>query len=174
MWERPGTSRVRPVQLLLPVSVNKYTETYKQLRKHCCMSRFYSRHWAPAGLSVSAEYQLLCGNQAPGFIIDIHTGKPIGKGMTMSKLALWHTKAALVQSPLCIITLCGVALCRYWWVQGDPRYLCQRSVYQPDWELPLWMSDGLQLQQHTAHLWRYNSGHTWRFRPSRSFLFVFL
>lgn len=30
-------------------------------------------------LSVSAEYQILCGNQAPGFIIDIHTGKPIGK-----------------------------------------------------------------------------------------------
>ena len=30
-------------------------------------------------LSVSAQYQLLCGNQAPGFIIDIHTGKPIGK-----------------------------------------------------------------------------------------------
>lgn len=33
-------------------------------------------------LSVSAEYQLLCGNQAPGFIIDIHTGKPIGEGKT--------------------------------------------------------------------------------------------
>lgn len=29
--------------------------------------------WSPA------EYQLLCGNQAPGFIIDIHTGKPIGE-----------------------------------------------------------------------------------------------
>lgn len=26
-----------------------------------------------------AEYELLCGNPAPGFIIDIHTGKPIGK-----------------------------------------------------------------------------------------------
>ncbi len=35
---------------------------------------------------VSAEYQLLCGNQAPGFIIDIHTGKPIGKVKTRLKL----------------------------------------------------------------------------------------
>lgn len=30
-------------------------------------------------VSPAAEYQLLCGNQAPGFIIDIHTGKPIGE-----------------------------------------------------------------------------------------------
>lgn len=30
-------------------------------------------------LSPVAEYQLLCGNQVPGFIIDIHTGKPIGE-----------------------------------------------------------------------------------------------
>lgn len=30
-------------------------------------------------MCVLADYQLLCGNQAPGFIIDIHTGKPIGK-----------------------------------------------------------------------------------------------
>lgn len=37
---------------------------------------------------VSAEYQLLCGNQAPGFIIDIHTGKPIGKVIARSTLAL--------------------------------------------------------------------------------------
>lgn len=32
--------------------------------------------------SVSAQYQVLCGNQAPGFIIDIHTGKPIGNDKT--------------------------------------------------------------------------------------------
>nr|XP_015220808.1 PREDICTED: fibrillin-3 [Lepisosteus oculatus] len=31
----------------------------------------------PTGVGCVAEYQLLCGNQAPGFIIDIHTGKPI-------------------------------------------------------------------------------------------------
>lgn len=30
-----------------------------------------------------AEYELLCGNPAPGFIIDIHTGKPIGKTHTV-------------------------------------------------------------------------------------------
>lgn len=29
-WEKPGTSRVRPVQLLLPVSVSKYAETYSE------------------------------------------------------------------------------------------------------------------------------------------------
>lgn len=26
-----------------------------------------------------AQYQVLCGNLSPGFIIDIHTGKPVGK-----------------------------------------------------------------------------------------------
>lgn len=31
------------------------------------------------GVPLPAEYQILCGNQAPGFIIDIHTGKPIGE-----------------------------------------------------------------------------------------------
>ena len=25
------------------------------------------------------DYQLLCGHQAPGFVIDIHTGKPLGE-----------------------------------------------------------------------------------------------
>lgn len=25
------------------------------------------------------DYQVLCGNQAPGFVIDIHTGKPLGE-----------------------------------------------------------------------------------------------
>lgn len=25
------------------------------------------------------DYQILCGNQAPGFVIDIHTGKPLGE-----------------------------------------------------------------------------------------------
>ena len=36
-------------------------------------------------LSFSAEYQLLCGNQAPGFIIDIHTGKPIGEVVAVAE-----------------------------------------------------------------------------------------
>ena len=31
----------------------------------------------------SAQYTQLCGNQLPGFIIDIHTGKPVGK-------TAWH------------------------------------------------------------------------------------
>lgn len=39
-------------------------------------------------LILAAEYQLLCGNQAPGFIIDIHTGKPIGKVTTKSTLGV--------------------------------------------------------------------------------------
>lgn len=38
-----------------------------------------SRHGHDCGVSLPAEYQILCGNQAPGFIIDIHTGKPIGE-----------------------------------------------------------------------------------------------
>lgn len=25
------------------------------------------------------DYQILCGNQVPGFVIDIHTGKPLGE-----------------------------------------------------------------------------------------------
>lgn len=43
----------------------------------------------PAVTSVfpfAAEYQILCGNQAPGFIIDIHTGKPIGESGLLLRL----------------------------------------------------------------------------------------
>lgn len=36
-------------------------------------------HGHDLGVPLPAEYQILCGNQAPGFIIDIHTGKPIGE-----------------------------------------------------------------------------------------------
>lgn len=59
---------------------------------------------------VSAEYQLLCGNQAPGFIIDIHTGKPIGKVIKRPTLALslcWLTTWLCCSYPMhyteCII-----------------------------------------------------------------------
>ncbi len=38
-------------------------------------------------VSPAAEYQLLCGNQAPGFIIDIHTGKPIGESPETSHVS---------------------------------------------------------------------------------------
>uniref|UniRef100_A0A5F8H1B1 Fibrillin 3 n=1 Tax=Monodelphis domestica TaxID=13616 RepID=A0A5F8H1B1_MONDO len=55
---------------------------FNMTRKMCCCSYNIGKAWnrpcepcpAPA-----TEYQILCGNQAPGFIIDIHTGKPIGK-----------------------------------------------------------------------------------------------
>ncbi|XP_032164959.1 fibrillin-3 isoform X8 [Mustela erminea] len=50
-------------------------------RKMCCCSYNIGRAWnrpceacpTPASLA----YQLLCGHQAPGFVIDIHTGKPL-------------------------------------------------------------------------------------------------
>lgn len=70
---------MRLVQLLLPVSLNKYPETYSEATENVYE---HSITVSEILLSVSAEYQLLCGNQAPGFIIDIHTGKPIGEGKT--------------------------------------------------------------------------------------------
>lgn len=54
------------------------TSEFQQSPRNTSYSLFpiADSHW----ISFSpAEYQLLCGNQAPGFIIDIHTGKPIGK-----------------------------------------------------------------------------------------------
>lgn len=42
---------------------------------HCLLTR----HGRDCDVPLPAEYQILCGNQAPGFIIDIHTGKPIGE-----------------------------------------------------------------------------------------------
>lgn len=43
---------------------------------NCCCSLLYTNICV---MLCVAEYELLCGNPAPGFIIDIHTGKPIGK-----------------------------------------------------------------------------------------------
>lgn len=55
------------------------------------MNIAYSSYWwISFALFLPAEYQLLCGNQAPGFIIDIHTGKPIGNVNAKSILADIH------------------------------------------------------------------------------------
>ncbi|KTG04443.1 hypothetical protein cypCar_00020287, partial [Cyprinus carpio] len=66
--------------------------SFNMTKKMCCCSYNVGKAWnrpceacpTPATLKFfrwvlvsEAEYQLLCGNQAPGFIIDIHTGKPI-------------------------------------------------------------------------------------------------
>ncbi|PIO37544.1 hypothetical protein AB205_0029490 [Aquarana catesbeiana] len=50
-------------------------------KKMCCCSYNIGKAWnkpcEPCPVPASADYQVLCGNQAPGFIIDIRTGKPM-------------------------------------------------------------------------------------------------
>ncbi|TFK01273.1 type 1 phosphatidylinositol 4,5-bisphosphate 4-phosphatase [Platysternon megacephalum] len=54
---------------------------FNMTKKMCCCSYNIGKAWnkpcEPCPTPASPEYQILCGNQAPGFIIDIHTGKPI-------------------------------------------------------------------------------------------------
>uniref|UniRef100_A0A8C3GPN9 Fibrillin 3 n=1 Tax=Cairina moschata TaxID=8855 RepID=A0A8C3GPN9_CAIMO len=55
--------------------------SFNMTKKMCCCSYNIGKAWnkpcEPCPTPASSEYQILCGNQAPGFIIDIHTGKPI-------------------------------------------------------------------------------------------------
>ncbi|PNI18364.1 FBN3 isoform 4 [Pan troglodytes] len=50
-------------------------------RKMCCCSYNIGQAWnrpcEACPTPTSPDYQILCGNQAPGFLIDIHTGKPL-------------------------------------------------------------------------------------------------
>uniref|UniRef100_A0A8C9CX13 Fibrillin 3 n=1 Tax=Panthera leo TaxID=9689 RepID=A0A8C9CX13_PANLE len=50
-------------------------------RKICCCSYNIGQAWnrpcEACPTPASLDYQVLCGNQAPGFVIDIHTGKPL-------------------------------------------------------------------------------------------------
>ena len=68
---------------------------------------------------VSAEYQLLCGNQAPGFIIDIHTGKPIGKVAQGQRSTLGGVTAFgvinnlnCISFKICFAKACRIDVCR--------------------------------------------------------------
>uniref|UniRef100_H2LL33 Fibrillin 2b n=1 Tax=Oryzias latipes TaxID=8090 RepID=H2LL33_ORYLA len=54
--------------------------SFNMTKKMCCCAYNVGKAWnkpCEACPTPATEYQLLCGNQAPGFIIDIHTGKPI-------------------------------------------------------------------------------------------------
>uniref|UniRef100_A0A8C2J4J2 Fibrillin 2b n=1 Tax=Cyprinus carpio TaxID=7962 RepID=A0A8C2J4J2_CYPCA len=57
--------------------------SFNMTKKMCCCSYNVGKAWnrpcEACPTPATSEYQLLCGNQAPGFIIDIHTGKPIGE-----------------------------------------------------------------------------------------------
>ncbi|XP_033936716.1 fibrillin-2b [Pseudochaenichthys georgianus] len=55
--------------------------SFNMTKKMCCCAYNVGKAWNKPCEScptpATTEYQLLCGNQAPGFIIDIHTGKPV-------------------------------------------------------------------------------------------------
>ncbi|TNM88020.1 hypothetical protein fugu_006241 [Takifugu bimaculatus] len=55
--------------------------SFNMTKKMCCCAYNVGKAWnkpcEACPTHASSEYRLLCGNQAPGFIIDIHTGKPI-------------------------------------------------------------------------------------------------
>ncbi|XP_025772212.1 fibrillin-3 [Puma concolor] len=54
---------------------------FNMTRKICCCSYNIGQAWnrpcEACPTPASLDYQVLCGNQAPGFVIDIHTGKPL-------------------------------------------------------------------------------------------------
>ncbi|XP_077462687.1 fibrillin-2b [Stigmatopora argus] len=55
--------------------------SFNMTKKMCCCAYNVGKAWnkpcEACPTPATSQYQLLCGNQAPGFIIDIHTGKPI-------------------------------------------------------------------------------------------------
>uniref|UniRef100_A0A8C5I4Y5 Fibrillin-2-like n=1 Tax=Gouania willdenowi TaxID=441366 RepID=A0A8C5I4Y5_GOUWI len=55
--------------------------SFNMTKKMCCCAYNVGKAWnkpcEACPTPATSEYQLLCGNQAPGFIIDIHTGKPV-------------------------------------------------------------------------------------------------
>ncbi|XP_051766700.1 fibrillin-2b isoform X2 [Ctenopharyngodon idella] len=55
--------------------------SFNMTKKMCCCAYNVGKAWnrpcEACPTPATSEYQLLCGNQVPGFIIDIHTGKPI-------------------------------------------------------------------------------------------------
>ncbi|TSK53727.1 Fibrillin-2 [Bagarius yarrelli] len=55
--------------------------SFNMTKKMCCCAYNVGKAWnkpcEPCPTPATSEYELLCGNPAPGFIIDIHTGKPI-------------------------------------------------------------------------------------------------
>uniref|UniRef100_A0A3P9MQM8 Fibrillin 2b n=1 Tax=Oryzias latipes TaxID=8090 RepID=A0A3P9MQM8_ORYLA len=51
--------------------------SFNMTKKMCCCAYNVGKAWNKPCEACPTPYQLLCGNQAPGFIIDIHTGKPI-------------------------------------------------------------------------------------------------
>uniref|UniRef100_UPI00358F92B7 fibrillin-2-like n=1 Tax=Myxine glutinosa TaxID=7769 RepID=UPI00358F92B7 len=54
---------------------------YNLTKKMCCCSYNVGKAWnkpcEPCPAPTTSRYTQLCGNQLPGFIIDIHTGKPV-------------------------------------------------------------------------------------------------
>uniref|UniRef100_A0A4W3HSE0 Fibrillin-2 n=1 Tax=Callorhinchus milii TaxID=7868 RepID=A0A4W3HSE0_CALMI len=55
--------------------------SFNLTKKMCCCSYNVGKGWnkpcEPCPTPATPEYQFLCGNQGPGFTIDIHTGKPV-------------------------------------------------------------------------------------------------
>uniref|UniRef100_A0A8D1TIW8 Fibrillin 3 n=1 Tax=Sus scrofa TaxID=9823 RepID=A0A8D1TIW8_PIG len=55
--------------------------TFNVTQKLCCCSYNIGQAWnrpcEACPTPASLDYQILCGNQVPGFVIDIHTGKPL-------------------------------------------------------------------------------------------------
>ncbi|RMC01031.1 hypothetical protein DUI87_22718 [Hirundo rustica rustica] len=90
-WRRRSRGRPKPgaaaADMRKSVCYRNYNYTcenelsFNMTKKMCCCSYNIGKAWnkpcEPCPTPASPEYQILCGNQAPGFIIDIHTGKPI-------------------------------------------------------------------------------------------------
>lgn len=93
MWAKPGTSRASRVLLLLPVS--HYKTQNNALNRLIERNMFHHCHWVSSVLIRPDAYRTLCGNLAPGFIIDIHTGKPVGRSWWIQQRLLISFKWSL-------------------------------------------------------------------------------
>ncbi|VFV25684.1 fibrillin 3 [Lynx pardinus] len=138
-------------------------------RKICCCSYDIGQAWnrpcEACPTPASLDYQVLCGNQAPGFVIDIHTGKPLDFSCRriFPVCSFVATPSPRLHGPLAQgpqvfpgagLPLTADVLPRHRRVWGDPRHLCQWHLHQPDRELPLRVPHGLQLQRRAAGLRR--------------------
>ncbi|KAE8294149.1 Fibrillin-2 Fibrillin-2 C-terminal peptide [Larimichthys crocea] len=119
-------------------------------KKMCCCAYNVGKAWnkpcEACPTPATSEYQLLCGNQAPGFIIDIHTGKPIdidecreipgicANGVCINQIGSFRCECPMGFSYNNILLICeDIDECN----SGDNLCQAQRQLYQHSRQLPL-------------------------------------
>uniref|UniRef100_A0A673VN86 Fibrillin 3 n=1 Tax=Suricata suricatta TaxID=37032 RepID=A0A673VN86_SURSU len=123
-------------------------------RKICCCSYNIGQAWnrpcEACPTPASPDYQTLCGNQAPGFVIDIHTGKPVdidecgeipaicAHGICINQIGSFRCECPAGFSYNSVLLVCEGAACRASpaWAGGwclAPRSLDGSLKLMPSW-----------------------------------------